>query len=431
MAKLLIKNATIVPMTGAGQRITQGEIGIEGNTITYVGPKGTVPENWNADEVIDATGMVAIPGFVNTHTHAAMTILRSYADDLPLMQWLSERIWPLEERLTAEDVYWGTMLCVLEMIKSGTTTFADMYFFMDEVAKVVEKTGIRACLSRGMIGVAPTAQLALDETDEFVGKWNGAAGGRITTMVGPHAPHTCPPDYIKKVIKIAEKYNVGAHIHIAETRDEVDELRKNFGKTPVELLNETGLLELPVLGAHCVHLTQDDIRIMKDKGVGVAHNPESNMKLASGIAPIPQLIAEGITVGLGTDGAASNNNLDMMGEMRSAALIHKVNSGDPKVIPAYQALEMATANGAKILGLKDVGVLQPGYKADLLLINFEKPHLYPKHDLIAHTVYAAQSSDIDTVIIDGKQVMRKGQVIGLDEREILDNIQRCADRITS
>lgn len=427
--KLLIKNVTVIPMTGCDNVITNGEIGVEGNRIAFVGPKGTVPQNWEANEIIDAAGMVAMPGFVNTHTHAAMTLLRSYADDLPLMEWLSERIWPLEDRLTAKDVYWGTMLCALEMIKSGTTTFADMYFFMDEVAKVVEQSGIRACLSRGMIGVAPTAQLAMEETEEFVGAWNGKANGRITTMVGPHAPNTCPPDYLQKVIKIAERHNVGVHIHLAETRAEVDDIRKNYGKTPIELVNDVGLFDFPVLGAHCVHLTQNDIKILKQKNVGVAHNPESNMKLASGIAPIPQLLAEGINVGLGTDGAASNNNLDMLEEMRSAALLHKVNTGDPKAIPAYQALEMATVNGARILGLNDVGMLKPGFKADIILIDFEKPHLYPKHDVFAHTVYAAQSSDIDTVIIDGKVLLREGKVTTLDEKEILRNVQDCADRL--
>lgn len=429
MTKIFIKNATIIPMTGTDYIITDGEIGIDENKITIVGEKGVVPQNWGADEVIDAKGMVALPGFVNSHTHSAMTLLRSYADDLPLMQWLSERIWPLEDRLTGEDVYWGSMLCVLEMIKSGTTTFADMYFFMNEVAQAVETSGLRASLSRGMIGVAPTAQLALDETEAFIEKWNGAANGRITTMVGPHAPHTCPPDYLQKVIKLAKKYEVGVHIHLAETKGEVDEIRKDYGKTPVEHLNDLGLLDYPVLGAHCVHLTQNDIKIIKEKKVAVAHNPESNMKLASGIAPVPQLLAEGITVALGTDGAASNNNLDMLEETRSAALLHKVNSGDASVIPSYQALEMATRNGGKALGLNDVGIIQPGYKADIILIDFEKPHLYPRHNVIAHTVYAAQSSDVDTVIVDGKILMKGGFVLTLNEKEILQNVQRCADRL--
>ncbi len=428
MGKILIKNATVIPMADGEKMIANGEIAIEGNKIVSVGPKGTVSDRWDTDETIDAAGMVAMPGFVNCHTHAAMTMLRSYADDMPLMEWLT-KIWPLEDRLTGEDVYWGTMLCILEMIKSGTTTFADMYFFMDEVARAVEKTGIRASLSRGMVGVAPTAQLALDETAEFVQKWNGAAGGRITTMVGPHAPYTCPPDYLKKVLAIAQQAKVGIHIHLAETRSEVDEIRKLYGKTPIEYVHDLGVLDSPVLGAHCVHLTQNDIKILKEKNVGVAHNPESNMKLASGISPVPQMLAEGIKVGLGTDGAASNNNLDMLEEMRSAALLHKVNSMDASVISSDQALAMATKNGGKVLGLNDIGVLQPGYKADIILIDFNKPHLYPKHDIIAHTVYAAQSSDVDTVLVDGKIIMRQGKVLTMNEQEILENVQRCADRL--
>jgi len=431
MGKILIKNATIIPMSGVDNKIFNGEIGIEGNKIVMVGEAGTVPENWEADEVIEASGMVALPGFVNCHTHAAMTLLRSYADDLPLMEWLSQRIWPLEERLTADDVYWGTMLCILEMIKSGTTTFADMYFFMDDVARAVERTGIRACLSRGMIGVAPTAQLALDEADVFVEKWKGAASGRITTMVGPHAPYTCPPDYLEKVLALAEKHGVGIHIHLAETKSEVDDIRKQYGKSPIEYVNDVGLLDFHVLGAHCVHLSQDDIKILKEKNVGIAHNPESNMKLASGIAPVPQLLAEGINVGLGTDGAASNNNLDMLEEMRSAALLHKVSTGDPMAVPSYQALQMSTVNGGRVLGINDIGVIREGYKADIILIDFEKPHLYPRHDLVAHTVYAAQSSDIDTVVIDGKVVMKHGVVLTIDEKEVMKNVQRCADRLVS
>jgi len=428
MAKILIRNATIIPITDKDLIIPDGEIAVEGNKIVSVGSRGTIPQDWRPDEIFDAAGMVALPGFVNCHTHAAMTLLRSYADDLPLMEWLSERIWPLEDRLTGEDVYWGTMLCVLEMIKSGTTTFADMYFFMDEVAQVVEKTGIRASLSRGMVGVAPTGVTALTETDEFIAKWNGAADGRITIMVGPHAPYTCPPDYLEKVVALAAKHKVGVHIHLAETRQEVDDIRKQFGKTPIEYVRDLGLLDFPVLGAHCVHLTQDDIKIIKEKNVGVAHNPESNMKLASGIAPIPQLLAEGINVGLGTDGAASNNNLDMLEEMRSAALLHKVNTMDPMTLPSYQALEMATRNGGRVLGL-DVGVIEPGFKADIILIDFEKPHLYPRHDIIAHTVYSAQSSDVDTVMIDGRFIMKKGQVLTMNEKEIMSNVQRCASRL--
>jgi len=428
MSRLKITNAVIIPMTKENLIIIGCVIHIDGGIIVFAGASGDAPQNWLAEDTIDAGGMVAMPGFVNCHTHAAMTLLRSYADDLPLMQWLEQRIWPLEEKLTGEDVYWGSMLCILELLKSGTTCFADMYFFMDDVARAVAQSGIRASLSRGMVGVNPNAQSALVETEQFIKKWNGAADGRISTMVGPHAPYTCPPDYLKKVLAIAEKYSTGVHIHLAETRVEFDDINKQYRKTPTEYLNDCGVLDFKVLAAHCVHVTENDIKILQEKNVGVAHNPESNMKLASGIAPVAEMLAQGVTVGIGTDGAASNNNLDMLEEMRSAALLQKVGTGDPTVIPSYQALEMATANGGKVLGL-DIGMLRQGYKADIILIDFEKPHLYPKHDLIAHTVYAAQSSDVDTVIVDGAVLMRNRKLLTIDEREVLENVQKCAKRM--
>ena len=351
--KTLIKNCTVIPMQGKEIIWEQGEIVIEGDIISACGPRGTVEKNQHFDEVIDGAGMVAIPGFVNTHTHCAMTLLRSYADDLPLMQWLSEKIWPLEEKLTGDAVYWGSMLGIYEMIKSGTTTFVDMYFYMDEVAKAVEETGIRAILSRGMIGVGPNGQFALEDSERFITQWHNQANGRIKTMLGPHAPYTCPPDYLQKVMELAEKLQVGIHIHLAETKDEIRQIKEQYNKTPIELVAEQGLFKYQTLAAHCVHLTDKDIELLADNQVGVAHNPESNMKLASGTAPIPKLLTTGINVGLGTDGAASNNNLDMLEEMRTAALLHKLSSEDPTVISAYEALYMATLGGAKAIGLAD------------------------------------------------------------------------------
>ncbi|ADG82901.1 amidohydrolase [Thermincola potens] len=428
--KKIIKNVDVLPMTEEGLVLRDAVVVIEGHTIKYVGAAEGLEAGWAAAEEIDGAGMLLLPGFINAHTHAAMTLLRSYADDLPLMQWLQERIWPLEEKLTAEDVYWGTKLCILEMIKSGTTTFADMYFFMEDVARAVEETGIRACLSRGMIGVAPTGPQALVESEALIEKWQEGAAGRITVMLGPHAPYTCPPDYLEKVMALAEKYKVGIHIHISETLQENNDIRKMYGKSPVAHLNDLGLFEYPVLAAHCVHVSPEDIKILQAKKVGVAHNPESNMKLASGIAPVPEMLAAGVAVGLGTDGAASNNNLDMLEEMRSAALLHKVNKMDPTTIPSYKALEMATTGSAQVVGLGDqVGKIAPGYKADMILINTEKAHLYPKHDYFAHMVYAAQSSDIDTVIINGSIVMRGREITCFDEKEVLRQAQRCAERL--
>jgi 5-methylthioadenosine/S-adenosylhomocysteine deaminase len=319
----------------------------------------------------------------------------------------------------------------LEMLLSGTTTFADMYFFMDDVAKAVEESGIRACLSRGMIGVGENAELALEESQRFVESWQDRANGRITTMLGPHAPYTCPPAYLEKVMALAEKYDVGIHIHVAETAVEVAQINKQYGKSPVQLLDEVGIFGFPTLAAHCVHVTEGDIAILKNKGVGVAHNPESNMKLASGIAPVPAMLCAGIPVALGTDGASSNNNLDMLEEMRAAAMLHKVHTMDPTTVTSYQALEMATKNGAAALGMQDkVGMLKPGMLADVILFNFDKPHLYPRHDVLAHLVYSARSSDIDTVIVDGNILVRSGKPVGFDVREICKQVQERAERIS-
>lgn len=427
--RLLIRGAAVLTMEEPHFLIPAGDIVIEGQRIVHVGPAGSAPQE-GFTRVIEARHMVAMPGLVNCHTHAAMTLFRGYADDMPLMPWLEEKIWPAEARLEPEDVYWGTMLACLEMIRSGTTCFADMYFHMDEVARAVEEAGLRASLCRGLIGVAPGAREALADGCRFAREWQGAAGGRITTMLGPHAPYTCPPDYLKEVMEAAAELGVGIHIHLAETQGEVEECRRRYGKSPVALMEELGLFRFPVLAAHCVHLTEEDIRILAARKAGVAHNPQSNMKLASGIAPVARLLAAGAVVGLGTDGAASNNNLDMMEEMRSAALLQKVATMDPTSLPAPAALSMATVNGARALGLKEVGLLKPGYKADIVLINLERPHLYPRHDLAAHLVYAAGSADVETVIVNGRVLMEKGEVLTVDRERVFYEVSRRARRLT-
>ncbi|NPV25883.1 MAG: amidohydrolase [Firmicutes bacterium] len=436
--KLLIKGCAIIPMTGKGNIIHRGDLAIEGNRILALGPageldhNGQLPANWRPDRTFDGTGKVALPGLVNTHTHAAMTYFRGYADDLELMPWLQEKIWPAEERLTAEDIYWGALLAIVEMLKSGTTCFADMYMFMEQVAQAAEVSGIRASLARGMIGLGPDADRKLDEASEFVQAWEGKVEGRITTKLGPHAPHTCPPAFLEKVMARADELGVGLHIHLAETRTEVEDVRATYGETPVKLMEKIGLFNRPVLAAHCVHLTDEEIEILVRNAVGIAHNPESNMKLASGVAPIAKLLRAGAIVGLGTDSAASNNNLDLLQEMRSASFLQKVTTQDPTTLPAYQVLEMATCGGARALGLeRDIGCLVPGYKADLILVDLEKPHLYPCYDLTAQLVYSALASDVHTVIVDGKIVVENGKVLSLDEREIMREVARRAPRLVN
>lgn len=427
--KLLLKNITIVPMLEAEEIIEKGYVLINDNLIQAVG-SGDPPEG-QYERVIDGTNRVVLPGLINTHTHAAMTLLRSYADDLPLMEWLETKIWPLEDRLTGEDIYWGTLLAIAEMIKSGTTTFTDMYFHMDRVAQAVQQSGIRAVLSRGMIGVGPAHQLAMEESRQFIQEWHGGADGRITVMLGPHAPYTCPPDYLQQVVALARETGVGINIHVAETRDEMNTIARDYGMSPVALLEKTGVFECPVVAAHCVHVSDEDIEILRKHNVGIAHNPESNMKLASGIAPVPQMLAAGLAVGIGTDGASSNNDLDMLQETRTCAFLHKVNTMDPTVLPAAQALKMATKIGAQALRLdKQIGSLAPGYKADLILIDLDKPHMTPRYDILANLVYAGQASDVDTVIIDGRIIMEGRRLLTIDEDEILHQCKNIARRLT-
>jgi len=426
--RILLKNITILPMTNPKEIIEKGYVVINGSLIQSVG-EGEPPAG-DYEKVIDGTNYLVMPGLINTHTHAGMSLLRSYADDLPLMEWLETKIWPMEDRLTGDDMYWGALLAIIEMIKSGTTTFTDMYFYMDRVAQAVEETGIRAVLSRGMVGVGSENQLAIDQSRQFVRDWQGGAQGRITVILGPHAPYTCPPDYLKQVVALAKETGTGINIHVAETLDEINTIDRDYGMSPVALLEKTGVFEVPVIAAHCVHVSDEDIAIMKKYGVGVAHNPESNMKLASGIAPVPRMLEAGLAVGLGTDGTSSNNNLDMIQETRTCALLHKVNSMDPTVLPAEQALSLATTGGAQVLRLeKEIGRLAPGYKADMILINLDQPHMTPRYDLMANLVYAGQASDVDTVIIDGNIVMENRQLQTIDEEKVLRQCRDIAQRL--
>ncbi|MFZ7104517.1 MAG: amidohydrolase [Peptococcaceae bacterium] len=425
MKKILIKDAYILTMTEdfPGQAV-KGDILIEGQQIKEIGSITNTLEN---AEIIDGRNCVALPGLVNCHTHAAMTLLRGYADDMELMPWLQEKIWPQEAKLTAEHVYWGTKLAILEMIKTGTTTFADMYFFMDNVAAAVEESGIRAVLARGMIGLNDREFGTLQESKDFVKNWQGAAQGRISCMFGPHALYTCPPDYLQKVIEAAKELNAGIHIHLAETKQEFSDMRKEYSATPIQHILDTGLFDLPVLAAHCVHLTEEDISILSRQQAGVAHNPTSNMKLASGMAPIPQLLTAGIKVGLGTDGSASNNNLNMFEEMHLASLLHKVSWGDPTLIPAYQALQMGTVFGSHVVGLaEETGTLEKGKKADIILLDLDQPHLCPQYDLTANLIYSAQGSDVKTTIIDGKVVMKDREVLSIDVEKTMYEARRYA-----
>jgi 5-methylthioadenosine/S-adenosylhomocysteine deaminase len=423
---ILIKNGTLI--YGENLEIIKADLFIEENKITKIG-KGLKE---SADVVIDANGKIVSPGFINTHTHLAMTLFRGVADDLELMEWLQKHIWPREAKLKASDVYWGSLLGALEMIKTGTTTFVDMYFFMDETAKAVKESGLRAYLSHGMIELGDKEKgekeiMEAFRVMEFVEKLGLE---RINFLFGPHAPYTCSPEFLKRVRELADKYKKMITIHVSETKTEVENIKAQYGKSPVELLDEIGFLKDDVIIAHGVWLNERDIEIIAKSGATIAHNPASNMKLASGVMPLRELLKEGANVSLATDGTASNNNLDMLEEMKLAALLHKVHILDPTIADASTVFKMATQNGAKALKL-NAGVIREGALADLIIIDFNKPHLRPIHNVISHIVYSANGSDVETTIVDGKILMLDREVLSFDEERVLDKAQEVAEDLLS
>lgn len=415
--KWLIKNGAFAVLD-ADRPVVHGYMLVEGDTISYIGEER--PEGVEGAETLDGKGLLFLPGLINTHGHAAMSLLRGYGDDMVLQTWLQEKMWPMEAKFTAADVHVGTALSVLEMLKGGTTTFLDMYDHMDEVAKVVEESGIRAVLMRGAIGLcSPEEQdQKLKEAIAFAQNWHGKADGRITTMMSPHAPYTCPPAFIEKFVQAAHDLDLPMHTHMSETRAEVEQNVHDYGVRPVEHLLKLGMFSRPTLLAHAVHLTDEEIDILAAHGVTISHNPGSNLKLASGVARVPELLKKGVVVSLGTDGPASNNNLDMLEEIRLAALIHKGVSGDPTAVPALEALKMGTEYGAKSVFLQNTGKLAAGMKADIIALNTEQAHFLPRTDYISHTVYSAGAKDVEHVWVNGKQVVKHGACLTLDEERI-------------
>ena len=424
--KILIKDVYVVKPDGTTPLTN---IMIDGNKITGI---GEVPADFRPAKVIDGKNHLATPGFVNAHTHTSMTLTRSYADDMALMEWLNDKVWPIEAKLNEEDIYWGAMLAMVEMVRTGTTTFADMYGpYMNRVAEATMDAGLRGVLCRGIIGIAPDGEKKLQENVELYKEFHGADNGRITVMFGPHAPYACPPEFLKKVAKAAQNLGAGIHIHMHETKTEVEDSLKQYGKRPFTWVAETGLFDGDLnLAAHCVHLDDSDIAIMKKYKIAAAHNPGSNMKLASGVAPVPRLLQEGVVTALGTDGASSNNNLDMLEEVNLAAMLHKVNEYDPLAIPAFEALKMGTEYGGQAVGIKDIGRLEAGCKADITLWDMNKPAWFPRNNLVSLLVYAANSSSVDTVICDGRIIMENNELKTLDEERICYEAQRCAERLT-
>lgn len=412
---ILIKNIKLVPMDGKSELIESTNIYIVDNKIMHI---GEIREDLHVEKIIDGNNKIAMPGLINAHTHIGMSLLRNFADDLPLHDWLTKKIWPTEAKLNADDIYWGSLLSMVEMIQGGTTAFCDMYFFMDEVGKGLEESGMRGVLTRGLIE-DDQAQIKLNETRELFKNWHSRGNGRIKVMVAPHAPYTCSPDFLKESFKLAKELNTGIHIHLSETKKEVDDSFKLYGKSPIKHVYDLGLLDTHTIAAHCVHVDDNDIEIMREKNVYPVNNPGSNLKLASGFAPVDKMLKRGISVALGTDGSSSNNNLNMFEEINLAAIINKAVNLDAVSVPAISALEMATINGAKALNWdKEIGSIELGKKADLILIDIDKPHLYPHHNIISSLAYSVQASDVDTVIVDGKIIMEKREIKTLDVEKI-------------
>jgi 5-methylthioadenosine/S-adenosylhomocysteine deaminase len=417
---LVIRDCTVLSMDTTGV-LREALIATKGDAIVHVGPEVKAPR-LEARRSIDGHGKVALPGLVNCHTHLPMTLFRGVAEDQPLRTWLTDTIWPLEKRLRPDDVHVGALLGCLELIKTGTTTFADMYFHEAHVAKAVETAGVRGVLSQAVIETdAETDDKMFDDSTAFVQHYKNYANDRVVPSFGPHAVYSCSPELLLKVREKANELDAAIHIHLAESSEMAKQIKKDHALTEVQLLERLGFLDSDVLAAHCIHLSKEDIGILAPHRVKVAYNPVANMKLAQGTPRIQDLLNKGTTVGIGTDGPASNNSLDMFQTMKIAALLQKQRYRDPRVLPAPAVVRMATIEGARALGLdRFIGSLEAGKKADIILVDFDKPHLTPLHDLYANLVYSACGSDVDTVIVDGAVLMEKRNVRTLDERAILE-----------
>jgi len=429
----LVTNGTLLTLTQGSGPILNGTVAISGNRIIALGPKSEIEKRFEASKTIDARGGLIMPGLVNAHTHAPMSLFRGLADDLPLKVWLEDYIFPAEWKCVDEEfVHWGTLLACAEMIRSGTTTFADGYFFEERVAQAVSQSGMRALLAEGILDFPTPDSSSPSQTiikiEDFIRIYSDSPLIRPTLFA--HSAYTCSPELLKKCRHVADRFEVPLIIHLSETQNEVEEVSKRYGRRPVDHLENLGILSQNLIACHCVWLTESEMDLLARRGVRVVHNPESNMKLAAGVAPIPDLLARKVAVGLGTDGCASNNNLDLFQEMDSAAKLHKVHRLDPTVMPANVVLDMATLGGAKVLGMeKEIGSLEVGKKADVIILELNRPHLQPVYNLPSHLVYSVTGADVRDVIIDGKLVMENRKLLTLDEELILKKAAEWRDRI--
>jgi 5-methylthioadenosine/S-adenosylhomocysteine deaminase len=426
---LVLAGKYLVTMNDAMEVIEDGAVAIAGGRILELGRTAKIRAGHPGAELIAEEHGLIMPGLVNTHTHAAMACFRGLADDLPLMQWLQEYIFPVEAKLTSEIVYHSTLLSLCEMIKSGTTSFCDMYLFAADVARAAGQSGMRAWIGEVLYDFPSPNYGEIDNGFAYAEKLFAQYAGhdRITVTVDPHAVYTCSPPLLQKLGRMADEHQALYVIHLSETRDEVAACNERYGCSPVVHLENLGLLNERVVADHCVMVTDDEIRLLADRGVKVAHCAESNMKLASGTAPVPRMLAAGIRVGIGTDGSASNNDVDMFGEMNSVAKVHKTAAMDPTTMDAVTILHAATRGGAEVLGTgSQIGSLEPGRKADIIVLDMNRPHLTPVYNPLSHLVYAARGSDVIHSVIDGRIVMRDRRLLTLDEKEILAGMREIA-----
>lgn len=429
----IIRNGTVVTMDSSARVIENGAVAVRGERIIEVGQSSEIASKYTASRVIDATGKVVMPGLINTHTHVPMVLFRGIADDLMLPEWLQKYIFPAEAKNVDEEfVRWGTRLGCLEMIGGGTTTYVDMYYFEDAIAEETARAGMRAVLGETVIDFPvpdnKTWDAAMAYAEKFVNKWKNHA--LITPAIAPHAPYTVSADHLKQTSEFAARHNVPLVIHVAEDYAEVKTIQEKQSASPVAYLDRIGLLHDRVIAAHMVWPTEEDIKILAARSVGVGHCPQSNMKLAAGTAPVPQMLKAGVAVGLGTDGAASNNDLNMWEEIDTAAKLHKLIAKDPTVVSAREALEMATIRGARAINLdKEIGSLESGKRADIIIIGINGVHQTPLYNVYSHLVYATKASDVETVMINGRIVMQNRRVLTINELTVRRKANEYRDRI--
>ena len=433
-ADLIVAGGTVLTVDARDAVIQNGAVAISDGAILAVGPRAKIEKRFEARRTIDAGGGLVLPGFVNAHTHAPMTLLRGVRDDAELMVWLEKYMFPLEARLASPGfVRWGALLACWEMIASGTTTFVDGYFFEEEVARAADEAGLRAVTGQGIFDVpTPDSKNAADglaQAERLLAKWRGHP--RIIPAVAPHACYTVGPETFGKTVDLAARFDAPILLHLSESPSEIAMVGERYGTTPVRHLAARGLLGPALVATHCVHVDDEEIGLLKGGDVGVVHCPESNMKLASGVAPVGKFLAAGVRLGLGTDGPACNNDLDMIGEMGSAARLHKVASLDPTAAPALSVLRMATRGGAEALHMEDrIGSLEPGKRADVVVLSLSGPNALPLFDPFSHLVYSAHADAVETVIVEGKVLMERRRLKTLDVVAIRANAERYARKVS-